>query len=102
MSRGIGILITGGYGTVGRRVAAYLAPGYPDRVVVAGRSDERAARLAAELGHGVRARRVDVGDPDSVEVALEGVGLVVIGPSRTSCARRSGVGWPTRTSRPTS
>ena len=41
MSRGIGILITGGYGTVGRRVAAYLAPGYPDRVVVAGRSDER-------------------------------------------------------------
>ena len=77
MSRGIGILITGGYGTVGRRVAAYLAPGYPDRVVVAGRSDERAARLAAELGHGVRARRVDVGDPDSVEVALEGVGLVV-------------------------
>ena len=77
MSRGTGILITGGYGTVGRRVAADLAPDYPDRVVAAGRSDERAARLAAELGHGVRARRVDVGDPDSVEAALDGVGLVV-------------------------
>ena len=77
MSRGIGILITGGYGTVGRRIAEDLAPDYPDRVVVAGRSDERAAGLAAELGHGVRGRRIDVGDPDSVEAALEGVGLVV-------------------------
>jgi len=70
-------MIAGGYGTVGRRVAADLAPDYPDRVVVAGRSDERAAHLAAELGHGVRARRVDVGDPDSVGSALEGVGLVI-------------------------
>ena len=77
MSRGIGILITGGYGTVGRRIAEDLAPDYPDRVVVAGRSDERAAGLAAELGHGVRGRRIDVGDPHSVEAALEGVGLVV-------------------------
>jgi saccharopine dehydrogenase-like NADP-dependent oxidoreductase len=77
MSKGTDILIIGGYGTVGRRVAADLAPDYPDRVVVAGRSDERAARLATELGHGVRARRVDVGDPDSVEAALDGVGLVV-------------------------
>jgi saccharopine dehydrogenase (NAD+, L-lysine forming) len=71
------ILITGGYGTVGRRVAADLAPDYPDRVVVAGRSAEKAARLAAELGHGVRGRRVDVGDPDSVEAALGGVGVVM-------------------------
>jgi saccharopine dehydrogenase-like NADP-dependent oxidoreductase len=71
------ILITGGYGTVGRRVAADLAPDYPDRVVVAGRSAEKAARLAAELGHGVRGRRVDVGDPDSVEAALDGVGVVM-------------------------
>jgi saccharopine dehydrogenase (NAD+, L-lysine-forming) len=77
VSRGIGILITGGYGTVGRRVAADLAPDYPDRVVVAGRSAERAERLAAELGHGVRGRRVDVGDPGSVEAALDGVDLVV-------------------------
>jgi len=77
MSMGTDVLITGGYGTVGRRVAADLAPDYPDRVVVAGRSAERAARLAAELGHGVRGRRVDVGDPDSVVAALGGVGVVV-------------------------
>ena len=71
------ILITGGYGTVGRRVAADLAPDYPDRVIVAGRSAEKAARLAAELGHGVRGSRVDVGDPGSVEATLDGVGVVV-------------------------
>jgi saccharopine dehydrogenase-like NADP-dependent oxidoreductase len=74
---GTDILITGGYGAVGRRVAADLAPDDPVRVVVAGRSAEKAARLAAELGHGVRVRRVDVGDPDSVEGALGGVGVVV-------------------------
>src|SRR5215207_9748351 len=77
MSKGTDILITGGYGTVGRRVAADLAPDYPGRVVVAGRSAEKAAQLAAELGHGVRGRRVDVGEPLSVEAALEGVGVVL-------------------------
>jgi saccharopine dehydrogenase (NAD+, L-lysine-forming) len=77
VSRDTDILITGGYGTVGRRVAADLAPDYPDQVVVAGRSAERAARLAAELGHGARGCRLDLADPDSVEAALCGVGLVV-------------------------
>ena len=77
MPKGADILITGGYGTVGRRIAADLAPEYPGRVVVSGRSAEKAAQLAAELGHGVRGRRVDVGNPDSVEAALGGVGVVV-------------------------
>jgi saccharopine dehydrogenase (NAD+, L-lysine forming) len=71
------ILITGGYGIVGRRVAADLAPDYPDRLVVAGRSAEKAQQLAAELGHGMRGRRIDVGDPASVEAALGGVGVVL-------------------------
>jgi len=71
------ILITGGYGTVGRRVGADLAPEYPGRLVVAGRSAEKAAQLAAELGHGVRGRRIDVGEPESVEAALGGVGVVM-------------------------
>lgn len=71
------ILITGGYGTVGRRVAADLAPDYPGCVVVAGRSTEKAAQLAIELGHGVRGRSVDVGEPLSVETALGGVGIVM-------------------------
>ncbi len=71
------ILIVGGYGTVGRRIAADLAPDYPDCIVVAGRSLEEATQLAATLGHGVRARRVDVDDPASIKAALEGVGVVV-------------------------
>ena len=53
MLKGTDILIIGGYGTVGRRVAADLAPDYPGRLVLAGRSAEKAARLAAELGYGV-------------------------------------------------
>ena len=60
--KGTDILITGGYRTVGRRVAADLAPDYSDRVVVAAWSAEEAAQLAVELGHGVRERRVEVGD----------------------------------------
>jgi saccharopine dehydrogenase-like NADP-dependent oxidoreductase len=75
--KGTDILITGGYGTVGRRIAADLAPDYSGRVVVAGRSAEKAAQLTAELGHGVRSRRVNVGDLGSVEAALESVGLVM-------------------------
>lgn len=71
------ILIVGGYGIVGRRIAADLAQDYPDRIVVAGRSLEKATQLAAGLGHGVRARRADVDDPASIEAALEGVGVVV-------------------------
>ena len=71
------ILIVGGYGTVGRRIAADLAPDYPDRVVVAGRSLEKATQLAVELGHGVRARRVDVNDPASIAATLDRVGVVV-------------------------
>jgi len=77
MLNDIDILITGGYGTVGRRVAADLAPDYPGRVVVAGRSTEKARQLAIEVGHGVRGRRLDVGEPDSVEAALDGVGVVM-------------------------
>ena len=75
--KGTDILITGGYGTVGRRVAADLAPDYPGRVVVAGWSAEKAAQLATELGHGVRGRRVDVGDLGSVEAAVDSVCLVM-------------------------
>jgi saccharopine dehydrogenase (NAD+, L-lysine-forming) len=77
MLKGTDILITGGYGTVGRRVAADLAPEYPGNVVVAGRSTEKATQLAAELGYGVRGRRVDVGNPSTVEAALGGVGVVM-------------------------
>jgi saccharopine dehydrogenase (NAD+, L-lysine-forming) len=71
------ILIVGGYGVVGRRIADDLAPDYPDRLVVAGRSLERAKQLASDLGRGVRGRRLDITDPQSIEAALGGVGAVM-------------------------
>src|SRR6266545_435422 len=71
------ILIVGGYGVVGQRIAADLAPDYPDRIVVAGRRIEHATHLAAVLGHGTRGRQIDVNDLLSIEAALDGVSLVV-------------------------
>lgn len=63
------ILIVGGYGEVGRRLAAQLEATQPKRVIVAGRHPEQA--------NGMPARRIDVDDPASIEVALEGVDVVV-------------------------
>jgi saccharopine dehydrogenase-like NADP-dependent oxidoreductase len=73
-----GILIAGGYGVVGGRVAAILAPRFAGRVVIAGRHEEMAAALAAKIGNGARARRLDLSDRDSVEAALSGVGTVMV------------------------
>ena len=71
------ILIVGGMGVVGRRIAAELAPDYPGRVVVAGRSLPRATELAATIGHGVRGRRIDIAERSSIAAALEGVATVI-------------------------
>jgi len=71
------ILIVGGYGVVGRRVAARLAPRFPDRVVIAGRNERQAVELCRELGHGTRARRMDVADAGALGPALDGVGTVM-------------------------
>jgi saccharopine dehydrogenase-like NADP-dependent oxidoreductase len=59
---GQAILIAGGYGVVGSRIAADLAPDYPGDVVVSGRNTERANATAAAIGHGVRGRVLDVTD----------------------------------------
>jgi saccharopine dehydrogenase (NAD+, L-lysine-forming) len=69
------ILIAGGYGVVGRRIAAGLAPDYP--VVVAGRHLEQAKATAAAIGHGVRGRELDVTVEASIGAALEDVATVV-------------------------
>jgi len=69
------ILIAGGYGVVGQRIAAELAPDYP--VIVAGRHLEHAKATAAAIGHGVRSRLVDVTVETSIAAALEGVATVV-------------------------
>jgi saccharopine dehydrogenase-like NADP-dependent oxidoreductase len=71
------ILIVGGYGVVGRRIAAELAPNYPGRVVIGGRNLRRADEIATTIGHGVRGRRIDIADPTSIAAALEGVVVVI-------------------------
>jgi saccharopine dehydrogenase-like NADP-dependent oxidoreductase len=71
------ILIVGGYGVVGRRLAADLASDYPDRVVVAGRNLALADEVAAAIGHGARGRRIDVSVPSSVAEALAGVAVII-------------------------
>jgi saccharopine dehydrogenase (NAD+, L-lysine-forming) len=63
------ILIVGGYGEVGRRIAALLEPMHPGSVFVAGRNPLQATEL--------RSRHIDVDDPVSIEAALVGVGTVV-------------------------
>lgn len=71
------ILIVGGTGVVGRRIAAELAPDYPGRIVVAGRNLAHANELAAALGHGLRGRQIDIAVPSSIAAALNGVGVVI-------------------------
>jgi len=74
---GHAILIAGGYGVVGGRIAADLAPQYPDRVVIAGRNPQRANTTAAAIGHGVRDRALDVTVPSAIPAALDDVAVVV-------------------------
>lgn len=71
------ILIVGGYGVVGARIAADLAADFPDRVVIAGRDAVRARRTAAAIGQGVRGRDVDVTVADSIARALSDVSVAV-------------------------
>jgi hypothetical protein len=79
-SRGLNdqdILVVGGYGVVGRRIAAELGPDYARRVVVAGRNRARADEAATAIGHGARGRSIDIAVPSSIGAALEGVAVVI-------------------------
>ena len=46
------ILVVGGYGAVGRRIAAQLPPRFPGRVLIAGLDERRAEASCRERGHG--------------------------------------------------
>jgi saccharopine dehydrogenase-like NADP-dependent oxidoreductase len=70
-----GILIAGGYGVVGQRIAADLAPDYP--VIVAGRHLQQAKVTAAAIGHGVRSRELDLTVEASIAEALQGIATVM-------------------------
>lgn len=80
---GAEILIVGGYGEVGRRVASQLDAQFGDRIVVGGRNPDRASDR--------RAKRIDVDDPASVDAALDGVGVVMACVLQRARVRESGV-----------
>ena len=70
------VLIVGGSGSVGRRIAGLLAPQLGERLVLGGRNPTRAAEVAR--GVGARSLALDIGDPTTFEASLEGVDLVVM------------------------
>jgi saccharopine dehydrogenase-like NADP-dependent oxidoreductase len=72
---GQSVLIAGGYGVVGRRVATLLAGDY--RVLVAGRHQAQANSVAAAIGDAAVGREIDVTDANSIAAALNGVAAVV-------------------------
>lgn len=76
--RGGRFVVLGGYGAVGRVAAEALAEWFPGRVVVAGRSRERAEAVARASGGRVTACAVDVGDLAAVGGAIADAGVVVM------------------------
>lgn len=72
---GQSVLVAGGYGVVGRRIAAHLARDY--RVLVAGRHQAQANAVAAAIGHHAVGREIDVTGVRSIAAALDGVTAVV-------------------------
>lgn len=75
---GDAILIVGGYGAVGQVIASTLAQRHEDQLIIGGRNETRAAKLAAELGPRVRWRVLDVAKPIDYDEVLAGVQYVVM------------------------
>ncbi|MFF2660585.1 saccharopine dehydrogenase [Kitasatospora sp. NPDC058032] len=74
------VLLVGGYGTVGSELARLVAADHP--VLLTGRSEERGAALAHDLGGAPHAtvRRWDLADPAPFEAAVRAVVGVVNDP----------------------
>lgn len=84
------ILILGGYGLTGRLLARHLLEETQAEIVLAGRSLEKAQRLAvdlsAEFGVGrLTATRLDASDRQSLEKALPGTDLLLVAAPTTQC-----------------
>ena len=79
------VLVLGGYGNAGGRIAARLLHETPLDVVVAGRSLERAAAKATELSSGAAGRvsglALDAHDPGALKAAFDAVDCVIVASS---------------------
>lgn len=73
-----GVLIVGGYGNVGQRIARLLAKRLGERLFIGGRRASHAARFAQALGSGAHARMIDLAQPDTYGAALADVALVIM------------------------
>jgi saccharopine dehydrogenase (NAD+, L-lysine forming) len=72
------ILIIGGYGAVGAVIASTLVQRHEDQLIIAGRSEARAAKLAAQLGSRVRWRVLDMAKPMDYDAVVADVRWVVM------------------------
>lgn len=87
------LLILGGYGNTGRRIAELLLQETGLELTLAGRSEKRAAAMAAALNERfttdrVTAARVDAAAPVSLRPAFSSVDLVVVASSTARHARQ--------------
>ena len=72
------ILIIGGYGAVGAVIASQLAQQHRDQLMIAGRTEARAASFVATLGPQVRWRVMDLAKPIDYDQALADVRWVIM------------------------
>lgn len=75
------ILIAGGYGAVGSKIAAHLSNSGQNRIIIAGRNLEQAQSTAKPLA--AEARRIDLSAPATWSAALDGVDLVIVCTDQT-------------------
>lgn len=71
------ILIIGGYGQVGSIIVEYLAPLFPDRIVIAGRNRWKAKRAAQKVGYGAESCAIDILSSERF-ISLDGIGFVLV------------------------
>jgi saccharopine dehydrogenase-like NADP-dependent oxidoreductase len=72
------ILIVGGYGAVGRTITVTMANRFPDKIIVAGRSYQKAKALAVELNNTVRPIKLDLASLPDLDELLKDVGVVIM------------------------
>jgi saccharopine dehydrogenase-like NADP-dependent oxidoreductase len=72
------ILVVGGYGNVGKTISRRLGAQFPGRVMVAGRSIQKAKDFIREVDLGMTPLALDIQRLDSLNGALDEVDLVVM------------------------
>lgn len=78
------ILIAGGYGAVGRKIAADLSKLGSHQIILAGRDLAKASAAAQPIA--AQARRIDLSAPPTWSAALDGVDLVIACIDQTDTA----------------